>query len=164
MVISLQPDDQAPDFDALVTGPGFADQTRVRLGDLKGQVVVLYFYPKDDTPGCTKQACALRDGWDRIKSHALVFGVSVDPIRSHQKFIQKHQLPFPLISDGEKSIAEAYGVWVEKSLYGKTYMGTERTTFVVDRSGIIKAILRKVKPDAHLDEVLESLGLTSVTS
>ena len=129
----------------------------VSLRDLRGETVVLYFYPKDDTPGCTKQACALRDGWEDIRSRAKVFGVSIDSIKKHKKFIEKHQLPFPIVSDEERKIVEAYGVWVEKSLYGKKYMGTERTTFVIGPDGVIKAMLAKVKPEEHLDKVLAAL-------
>lgn len=119
--------------------------------------MVLYFYPKDDTPGCTKQACGLRDGWNRIAKKARVFGVSVDSIKSHEKFIKKHHLPFPILSDEDHALVEAYGVWVEKSLYGRKYMGTERTTFVIGPDGRIKAVLPKVKPDEHLDQVLAVL-------
>lgn len=119
--------------------------------------MVLYFYPKDDTPGCTKQACGLRDGWNRITKTARVFGVSVDSIKSHEKFIRKHDLPFPILSDEDHALVEAYGVWVEKSLYGRKYMGTERTTFVIGPDGMIKAVLPKVKPDEHLDQVLAAL-------
>jgi peroxiredoxin Q/BCP len=112
--------------------------------------VVLYFYPKDDTPGCTTQACALRDEWDDFrKMKAEIFGVSIDPAKSHTKFIEKHALPFPLLSDEKKELVEAFGVWVEKSMYGKKYMGTERSTFVIGPEGKIRAIFRKVKPGEH---------------
>jgi peroxiredoxin Q/BCP len=119
--------------------------------------VVLYFYPKDDTPGCTKQACALRDEWAQIGKKAKIFGVSINNIKSHEKFIQKFDLPFPIIADEDHQIAEAYGVWVEKSMYGKKYMGTERTTFVIDSAGKIKSVLPKVKPEEHLDLLLKVL-------
>ena len=109
------------------------------------------------TPGCTKQACALRDGWQEISAKAKVFGVSIDSIKSHEKFIKKHKLPFPIISDDEHAIVEAYGVWVEKSMYGKTYMGTERTTFIIDAEGKIKATLPKIKPEDHFAQVLSLL-------
>jgi peroxiredoxin Q/BCP len=148
---------KAPDFTAPVVGGGYPDGDSLTLSKLKGQSVVLYFYPKDDTPGCTKQACALRDGWKSIAKKALVFGVSTDPIKSHAKFIQKHDLPFPLIADVDQQIVNAYGVWVEKSMYGKTYLGTERSTFVIDKDGKIAAILEKVKPDEHLEAVLALL-------
>ena len=149
-----QPGTKAPAFAAEAIGGEYASPTTVKLADLKGETVVLYFYPKDDTPGCTKQACALRDGWSEISAKAKVFGVSIDPIKSHEKFIKKHSLPFPILSDEDHRIVEAYGVWVEKSLYGKTYFGTERTTFIIGPDGKIKAVLPKVKPDAHLAQVL----------
>ena len=116
--------------------------------------MVLYFYPKDDTPGCTKQACALRDGWSQISEKATVLGVSIDSIKSHEKFIKKHSLPFAILSDEDHEIANAYGVWVEKSMYGKTYMGTERTTFVIAPDGKVRAVFPKVKPDEHQDQVM----------
>lgn len=142
----------APDFTAPVSGG-----TNVTLSELRGKTVVLYFYPKDDTPGCTKQACAIRDGFAALKKKALLFGISPDSVKKHDKFIQKHELPFPLIADEDHAIAEAYGVWVEKSLYGKKYMGIERSTFVIDKKGQIAAILEKVKPDEHYDQLMEVL-------
>tara|TARA_R110002124_G_scaffold170464_1_gene337963 strand:+ start:87 stop:560 length:474 start_codon:yes stop_codon:yes gene_type:complete len=148
---------KAPSFHALVAGGGYESGSKVRLSDLKGETVVLYFYPKDDTPGCTKQACALRDGWKSIAKKAKVFGVSIDSIKSHEKFIKKHELPFPILSDEDKKIVEAYGVWVEKNMYGRKYMGTERTTFVIDPEGKVRAVFPKVKPDQHLEKVLEVL-------
>jgi peroxiredoxin Q/BCP len=157
MSTSLTPGSSAPKFKAAVVGGDYAAGDTVSLADLKGSTVVLYFYPKDDTPGCTKQACALRDGWATISKKAKVFGVSIDSIKSHEKFIKKHTLPFPILSDEDKTIVQAYGVWVEKSMYGKTYLGTERTTFVIDPAGKIKAIFPKVKPDEHLDLVLGTL-------
>jgi thioredoxin-dependent peroxiredoxin len=147
----------APDFTAPVVGGSYKNGDTVTLSALKGKPVVLYFYPKDDTPGCTKQACALRDGWATISKKAHVFGISIDPVKSHEKFIKKHDLPFPLIADEDKAIVAAYGVWVEKSMYGKTYMGTERSTFVIDKDGKLAAILEKVKPDEHLEQVLAEL-------
>lgn len=152
-----QPGTQAPSFSAQAIGGGYTEPTTVTLAGLKGETVVLYFYPKDDTPGCTKQACALRDGWKEISAKARVFGVSVDSIKSHAKFIRKHELPFPILSDEDHAIVEAYGVWVEKSMYGKTFMGTERTTFIIGPDGTIKAVLPKVKPDEHLTRVLALL-------
>ncbi|HYF36641.1 MAG TPA: thioredoxin-dependent thiol peroxidase [Prosthecobacter sp.] len=146
----------APPFTAPATGGGQAAHS-ISLSDLKGHTVVLYFYPKDDTPGCTKQACALRDRWPEILDKAKVFGISIDSIKSHDKFIRKHALPFPILSDEDHTIAEAYGVWVEKNLYGRKYMGTERTTFIIGPDGLIKAIFPKVKPDEHLDKVLAAL-------
>ncbi len=148
----------APDFTAPVIGGEYSEGETVTLSELRGRPVVLYFYPKDDTPGCTTQACGLRDGWDTISDKARVFGVSIDPVASHQKFISKFSLPFPLLSDEDQRIVKAYGVWVEKNMYGKKYMGTERSTFVIDAEGNLKAILEKVKPDEHLDLVLGALG------
>ncbi len=124
------------------------------LEDFKGRKVVLYFYPKDDTPGCTVQACAIRDAWPEIQAKAVLFGVSPDPIKSHVKFQTKHALPFPLLADDHHEMVEAYGVWVEKSMYGKKYWGTERSTFVIGEDGRISAVFRKVKPPEHVDLVL----------
>lgn len=154
---SLKIGSKAPAFTAQVIGGELTTPTTLSLSDLKGETVVLYFYPKDDTPGCTKQACALRDGWSEISKKAKVFGVSIDSIKSHEKFIKKHGLPFPIISDEEKHLVEAYGVWVEKSMYGKKYMGTERSTFVIDPDGKIKAMFLKVSPAEHFDQVLAVL-------
>jgi peroxiredoxin Q/BCP len=126
----------------------------VKLSDFKGRTLILYFYPKDDTPGCTKQACALRDSWADLSSKATILGVSIDPIKSHEKFIRKHNLPFPILSDEDQKIVTSYGVWVEKSMYGKTYMGTERTTFIITPDQKIKAVLPKVKPEEHLAQIL----------
>jgi peroxiredoxin Q/BCP len=153
-----KPGSKAPSFSALAVGGPCTSPATVKLADLKGETIVLYFYPKDDTPGCTKQACALRDGWSDISKKAKVFGVSIDPIKSHEKFIKKHALPFPILSDEDHKIVEAYGVWVEKSMYGKTYMGTERTTFIIGPDGKIKAVLPKVKPEEHLGQVMELLS------
>jgi len=141
----------APSFNAPVIGGAYTEERMLALEDLKGKTVVLVFYPKDNTPGCTTQACEMRDDWSELSSKAEIFGVSIDPIKSHQKFIDKQELPYPLISDEDKSIVEAYGVWVEKSMYGKTYMGTERSTFIIDPEGNLKAILEKVSPKIHLD-------------
>lgn len=148
----------APKFTAPVAGEGYADDATLTLDDLRGERAVLVFYPKDDTPGCTKQACALRDNWDEVKAKARVFGVSIDPVKSHRRFIAKHGLPYPLIADEDHKIVEAYGVWVEKSMYGKKYMGTERSTFVIGADGKIAAVLEKVSPDEHLKRLLEALG------
>ena len=150
--------DKAPDFRALAVGGEYGEGREVGLGDLRGTPVVLYFYPKDDTPGCTVQACSLRDSWGDLHQRAKIFGVSVDSSRSHAKFIEKYQLPFPLLSDPEKEIVNAYGVWVEKSMYGKKYMGTERTTFIIDGTGRIAAIFRKVKPEDHVALVRDALN------
>jgi peroxiredoxin len=151
---TLKPGVTAPDFD-LPTGDGGS----LSLSDLKGKKVVLYFYPKDDTSGCTKEACAFQENLARLKKKgAVVVGVSTDPAESHAKFAQKYGLTFPLVSDAGKSIVKKYGVWKEKSMYGKTYMGTERTTFVIDEAGVITRIFPKVKVDGHVDEVLEALA------
>jgi len=153
-----QPGTKAPAFSAQAVGGPYASPVTVSLAALKGVTVVLYFYPKDDTPGCTKQACALRDGWSDISAKAKVFGVSIDTIKSHEKFIKKHSLPFPILSDEDQNIVHAYGVWVEKSMYGKSYMGTERTTFIISPDGKIKAVLPKVKPDEHFQQVMDLLA------
>lgn len=145
---ALEIDQPAPDFTAPAVGGAYDGQT-VRLGDLKGKTVVLYFYPRDDTPGCTTQACALRDEWTSFESKAEVFGVSIDSAQSHRKFIDKHTLPFSLLVDEEKKIVGAYEVWVEKSMYGKKYMGVERSTFVIGPDQKIEAVFRKVKPGEH---------------
>jgi peroxiredoxin Q/BCP len=147
----------APDFDLPVVGGDYGENARVKLADLKGSQVVLYFYPKDDTPGCTTQACGIRDAWSELSAKAKVFGISIDPVKKHAKFIEKYSLPFPLLSDEAQTMVEAYGVWVEKSMYGKTYFGTERTTFVIDEKGIVKAIFPKVKPAEHVDQLLAVL-------
>jgi peroxiredoxin Q/BCP len=149
--------DKAPAFRALAVGGEFGDGREVALEDLRGTPVVLYFYPKDDTPGCTAQACGLRDSWASVRGKAQIFGVSVDSQKSHRKFIDKYELPFPLLSDPEKEIVNAYGVWVEKSMYGRKCMGAERSTFIIDADGRIAAIFRKVKPDEHVELVRDAL-------
>jgi peroxiredoxin Q/BCP len=154
----LQPGDKAPDFTATAVGGKYGDGEVVKLKDLRGRRVVLYFYPKDDTPGCTTQACGLRDSWSAFEGQAAVFGVSVDSEKSHAKFSAKYQLPFPLLADPEKKIVNDYGVWVEKSMYGRKYMGAERTTFVIDADGRVVTILRKVKPAEHTDQLTEALA------
>ena len=158
----LEVGDEAPRFRALAVGGEYGAGQEVSLDKFRGTPVVLYFYPKDDTPGCTIQACSLRDSWGDLRGHAKVFGISVDSTRSHEKFIEKYKLPFPLLSDAEKEIVNAYGVWVEKSMYGKKYMGTERSTFVIDGAGRIAAIFRKVKPEDHVTIVQESLKKLAV--
>lgn len=131
----------------------------VSLKDFKGKKVVLYFYPKDDTPGCTKEACNFRDSITDIKkTGAVILGVSPDDVASHQKFIGKYNLPFDLLADTDHAVAEKYGVWKEKSMYGKRYMGIERTTFLIDADGKLARIFPKVKVDAHSDEVIEALN------
>ena len=149
--------DQAPDFTAPVVGEGYDESTSITLSALRGSRVVLVFYPKDQTPGCTTQACALRDGWKDLPKDVKVFGVSIDDVKSHRKFIEKQNLPYPLIADTDKAIVAAYGVWVEKSMYGKKYMGTERSTFVIGKDGLIEGVLEKVAPKRHLELLLELL-------
>jgi peroxiredoxin Q/BCP len=150
----LEPGDQAPDF----TLP---DQhgNPVTLSSLRGRTVVLYFYPKADTPGCTAQACGVRDHRaDYEQADAVVLGVSPDAPRKIAKFDQKYGLGFPLLGDEDHAVAEAYGVWVQKSMYGKKYMGMERSTFVIGADGTIQDIFRKVKPAEHDERVLGSLA------
>ena len=157
-VAQLSVGDKAPVFRAVAVGGEYGAGREVSLADFRGTPLVLYFYPKDDTPGCTVQACGLRDAWTDLSGAAQIFGVSIDPAPSHEKFIKKYQLPFPLLSDPAKEIVNAYGVWVEKSMYGKKYMGAERSTFVIDGAGKIAAIFRKVKPEEHAAIVREALS------
>jgi peroxiredoxin Q/BCP len=146
--------DKAPEFKLKNDEGG-----EVSLKDFKGKKVVLYFYPKDDTPGCTKEACGFRDNEKKFeKGNTVILGVSADDVDSHVKFKKKFGLPFPLLSDPEKKAIKAYGVWKEKSMYGKKYMGIERTTFVIDENGNIAKIFPKVKVDGHIEEVLASLS------
>jgi peroxiredoxin Q/BCP len=158
MLVEQKVGDLAPEFRAQAIGGKYGAGQEVSLADFRGSAVVLYFYPKDDTPGCTVQACGLRDAWDEISPRANIFGVSVDSGASHEKFIKKYQLPFPLLSDADKKIVESYGVWLEKSMYGKKYMGAERSTFVIDGAGRISAIFRKVKPEEHVTILREALS------
>ena len=151
----------APDFTAPVIAEKDLAARTITLSELRDKPVVLYFYPKDNTPGCTTQACDLRDNWTLLKKKAHVLGVSVDSLKAHEKFIKKYELPFPLISDEDHAIVDAYGVWVEKSLYGKKYMGTERSTFVIGTDGIIKAVLEKVKPAGHVQQVIAALDAST---
>jgi peroxiredoxin Q/BCP len=144
---------EAPDFE-LTSDSG----ERVRLSKLRGKPVVLYFYPRDDTPGCTAQACGIRDNYDDFEQRgALVLGVSPDQETSHVKFKQKYGLPFTLLADPEHEVAERYGVWGEKKYMGKTYWGVERSTFVIDGNGRIAKVMRRVKPDTHVEQVLAAL-------
>lgn len=143
----------APDFE-LTSDSGDA----VKLSELRGKAVVLYFYPKDDTPGCTAQACAIRDNYDEFAERgAVVLGVSPDSENSHVKFKEKYGLPFTLLADPDHHVADEYGTWVEKKNYGKTYMGVERSTFLIDSDGKVAKVMRRVKPDTHADEVLAAL-------
>ena len=153
----LKVGDQAPPFEAIAVGGEYNDGRNVTLSDFRGASVVLYFYPKDDTPGCTAQACSLRDSWSDVRDEAKIFGVSIDSAQSHRKFIDKYALPFPILSDPEKTIVKSYGVWVEKSMYGRKYMGTERTTFVIDRNLRIATILRRVKPEQYVAQLRAAL-------
>ena len=158
MNTELKVGDSAPAFEALALGSSYGTGTHVRLSDFVGRHVVLYFYPKDDTPGCTAQACGMRDRWPDFQSlDAVVFGVSIDSMESHRTFIDKYGLPFPLLSDEDGTIVRDYGVWVEKTRDGKTSMGTERSTFVIGPDGRISAIFRQVKPDEHAGQVLAVL-------
>ena len=142
--------DKAPDFNLPADGGG-----TLSLKALKGKTVVLYFYPKDDTSGCTAEACAFRDALpDFSKVKAEIVGVSRDPVASHDKFKTKYDLPFPLASDVDGKVCQAYGVWVEKSMYGKKYMGIERSTFLIDGKGVVRELWRKVKVPGHPEEVL----------
>ncbi len=149
-----EPGDAAPDF----TLPD-QDGNMVSLSGLRGKTIVLYFYPKADTPGCTTQACSVRDHRpDYQRAGAVVLGVSPDPVKAIAAFDKKYGLGFPLLSDADHSVAEAYGVWVEKSMYGRTYMGMERSTFVIDPEGVVQEVFRKVKPAEHDDLVLSAVG------
>jgi thioredoxin-dependent peroxiredoxin len=149
--------DPAPDFEL----PD-QDGNPVKLSDLRGQPVVVYFYPKADTPGCTTQACGVRDHRaDYAKAGARVLGISPDPVKRIKKFHDKQALDFTLLADEDHAVAETYGVWVQKSMYGRTYMGNERTTFVIDPAGKVTTVLRKVKPAEHDEQVLAALRATS---
>lgn len=149
--MELKVGDHAPYFEATAVGDPYGSGQTVKLSDFAGSPLVLYFYPKDDTPGCTAQACDLRDSWGEIKSKVTLFGVSVDPAQSHRDFIDRYGLPFPLLSDPDHKLVEAYGVWVEKERDGKKYLGTERTTFVIGPDQKIAAVLRRVDPKEHLE-------------
>lgn len=149
-VMEAQP---APDFALPAT-----DGSTVRLSDLRGKKVVLYFYPKDDTPGCTKEACSFRDNLGVLQSMGVVvLGISPDSVTSHQRFAQKYGLSFPLLADEGAQVATLYGVWKEKQQYGRTYMGIERTTFLIDENGIVRRVFPKVKVDGHVEEVIEAI-------
>ena len=143
----------APDFE-LTSDAG----DRVKLSDFRGKPVVLYFYPKDDTPGCTTQAQGIRDNYTAFSDRgAVVLGISPDDEASHVKFKEKYGLPFTLLADPDHAVADEYGVWGERNAYGKTYMGIERSTFLIDSEGNVAKVMRKVKPDTHVDDVLASL-------
>ena len=156
--MELKIGDPDPYFKATAEGGIYGGGQEVKLADFAGSTLVLYFYPKNDTPGCTKQACDLRDSWRELQSKVELFGVSTDSVESHLNFIKKHGLPFPLLSDPKHEIVGAYQVWVEKSLYGKKYMGSERTTYLIGPDQKIKAILKKVKPTEHVTHLLKALS------
>jgi thioredoxin-dependent peroxiredoxin len=155
----IQEQQPAPTF----TLPAVGDTEVVKDGQvslqaLRGHDIVLYFYPKDDTPGCTKEACSFRDIYHQLqKRGVVVLGVSADSVASHQKFADKYGLPFPLLADTETTVAQQYGVYGEKSMYGKTYMGVSRATFLIDREGIVRKVWPKVKPEEHASEVLQAV-------
>ena len=154
MSAKLKEGDKAPEF-----AVHDAEGGTVKLKDLRGRKVVLYFYPKDDTPGCTKEACAFRDGFAKFKRRGIeVLGVSTDSEKSHQKFIKKFDLPFRLLADTDREISEAYGTYGEKKFMGRTYMGNHRMTFLIDEKGKIKKIFHKVKPEDHAEEVLKAFA------
>jgi len=151
--LKLQPGDPAPDFELLTD----AGET-FRLSDLKGKTVVLYFYPKADTPGCTKESCSFRDNMSRFRRRGVVIvGISPDKVDRQAKFKEKYGLPFTLLADEDHKVAEAYGVWKLKKNYGREYMGIERTTFIIGKDGKIARVFPKVKVDGHVDEVLAAL-------
>lgn len=151
--LKLKAGDLAPEFTAASSGGSV-----VSLSDFKGRNVILYFYPRDDTPGCTKEACDFRDQFTEIqKKGAVVLGVSTDSAKAHDKFAAKYRLPFPLLADHERKIVEAYGVWGEKSFMGRKYMGTHRVTFLIGPEGRIKRVWSKVMPKAHAREVLAAM-------
>jgi thioredoxin-dependent peroxiredoxin len=150
--MSVDVGDKAPDFTLPTDGGG-----EISLKDLKGKTVVLYFYPKDDTSGCTAEACAFRDALpDFSEVDAEIIGISKDPVKKHDKFKDKYDLNFPLASDEDGTVCEAYGTWVEKSMYGRKYMGIERATLLIDGKGVIREVWRKVKVPGHADDVLKA--------
>lgn len=147
----LKAGDKAPDFESVDQ-----DGNPIKLSDFAGKKVVLYFYPKDNTPGCTAESCNLRDNYKALQDQGyVVLGVSGDSAKSHKKFIEKYELPFPLVADEDKSVHNAFGTWGEKSMYGKTYMGTIRTTFVINESGVVEEVIEKVKTKDHTAQILK---------
>jgi len=147
---TLKPGDKAPDFMA-----ENQNGETIKLSDYKGKKVVLYFYPKDDTTGCTAEACNLRDNYSDLRAKGYeVIGVSIDTVKSHDKFVKKYDLPFTLVADPDKKIVEDYGVWAEKSMYGRKYMGTLRTTFLIDEKGKIEKVIDKVDTKNHFDQII----------
>ena len=150
--MSVEDGKKAPDFTAPTDGGG-----KLKLSDFRGKAVILYFYPKDDTTGCTKEACGFRDSLpDFSGAKATVIGVSKDSVASHDKFKAKYELPFTLVSDADGKICEKYGTWIEKSMYGRKYMGIDRATFLIDKTGTVRKVWRKVKVPGHVEEVLEA--------
>lgn len=148
----LQP---APDFTLPAIG---SEDKPIQLSALRGKNVVLFFYPKDDTPGCTAESCAFRDAYHEMQKRGIVvLGISADDVASHQKFADKYALPFPLLSDTDTNVSQTYGVYGEKNLYGRKFMGISRVTFLIDKEGIVRKIWRKVKPAEHAEEVLETI-------
>jgi len=154
----LKVGDRVPQFKLLNT-----NGAEVHIGDFSGKKIVIYFYPKDDTPGCTKQACSFRDNFTLLKNNNVeVIGISKDTQKSHKKFTQKYSLPFNLLCDTEKEVMQQFGVWEEKSMYGKLFLGTSRTTFIIDENGIVEKVFPKVKAMKNCGEVIEYLGLNGV--
>ena len=152
--------DKVPDFSVATNGGG-----TLRLSDFKGKKVILYFYPKDDTPGCTKEAQGFKEVYGALKDKGVeVIGISKDSVKKHDKFVEKYDLPFPLGADEEGAVCEAYGTWVEKSMYGRQYMGIDRATFLIDASGCLLQVWHKVKVPGHVKAVLTALGLEDLIS
>ena len=149
----IQEGQKAPDFSLPSSDGG-----RVSLKDLRGKTVVLYFYPKDDTPGCTKEACAFRDGYAQLKKRAALFGVSPDTVESHERFRDKYKLPFPLLADPDKTVAKKFGAFGEKVMYGKKVVGMIRSTFVIDGEWIVRKVFPRVRVDGHAEKVLDAVG------
>ncbi len=154
----------APDFTLAAIGPeDVVKNDQIHLSDLRGRTIVLYFYPKDDTPGCTAEACSFRDADHEMQKRGIVvLGISTDSIASHQKFADKYGLSFPLLSDADTTVSQRYGVWKEKNMYGKKYLGINRETFLIDKDGVVRKVWPKVRAEGHAQEVLEtieSLGL-----
>lgn len=156
---AIEVNQPAPDF----TLPAIGDNEvvkdgKVQLNSLKGRIAVLYFYPKDDTPGCTKEACAFRDANHEMQKRGIVvLGVSADDVSSHQKFAEKYGLPFPLLADTDTTVSQLYGVWKEKNLYGRKFLGVNRETFLIDKEGTVRKIWHRVQPETHADEVLAAI-------
>lgn len=155
----IQEEQPAPDFTLPAVGSDdVVKNGQVHLRELNGRTIVLYFYPKDDTPGCTKEACSFRDANHEMQKRGIVvLGVSTDSVDSHNKFTEKYGLPFPLLSDTDTTVSQLYGVYGEKNMYGKKYMGVNRETFLIDKDGIVRKIWHKVNPEEHANEVLETV-------